>query len=163
VRLAPGGQLLCRAGIFDVRLEGSAVLVNNQLFQIAINPARGTLSLAIFNCVADGKAEFLDGITLSCRDGLGGTPNAAVCVSERVGDLTGDDALDDQRFATLCARHPVVAPGAVPPHIRDHLLRDSGRAAAAAGGDLLLIMPHLRSLARSTEPAVAPPALRIVS
>jgi hypothetical protein len=29
-------------GIFDVRLEGSAILVNNQMFQIAINPARGT-------------------------------------------------------------------------------------------------------------------------
>jgi transcriptional regulator with XRE-family HTH domain len=49
MRLEPGGQLSCRAGIFDVQLEGAALLVNNQLFQIAINPARGTLSLAMFN------------------------------------------------------------------------------------------------------------------
>jgi transcriptional regulator with XRE-family HTH domain len=163
MRLEPGGQLSCRAGIFDVRLEGAALLVNNQLFQIAINPARGTVSLAMFNCVAEGKAQILDGITLSCRDGLGGIPMATPCYSERVADLSGDVALDDQRFSALCAQHPVLPDGATPQHIRDHLLRPTGRAAAAAGGDLLLMMPHLRSLARSSDVASAPPALRIVS
>jgi transcriptional regulator with XRE-family HTH domain len=163
VRLEPDGRLLYRAGVFEVRLEGSAILANNQLFLLAINPARGTLSLAILNCVADGKAQLFDGITLSCRDGLGGTPVVAACISERVADLTGDIAFDDQRFAALCAQHPVAPPGAVSPEIRDHLLRDSGRTAAAAGGDLLMVMPHLRSLACSSEAAVAPPALRIVS
>lgn len=163
LRLEPGGQLQYRAGVFEVRLEGSAIVVNNQLFMLAINPGRGTLSLAILNCAAHGKAQFTDGITLSCRDGLGGTPVVAACVSERFADLTGDIATDDARFAALCAQHPVAPPGAVAPEIRDHLLRDAGQAAAAAGGDLLMVMPHLRSLARNSDAVTAPPALRVVS
>lgn len=163
LRLEPDGLLSYQAGVFEVRLQGSAILVNNQLFLLAINPARGTLSLAILNCVGEGKAQFSDGITLSCRDGLGGTPVVAACVSERVADLTGDVAFDDQRFAALCAQHPVAPPGAVSPDIRDHLLQDAGKAAAAAGGDLLMVMPHLRSLSRSSDATAAPPALRIVS
>ena len=163
VRLEANGQLACRAGIFDAIVEGAAVLVNNQLFQIVVNPARGTVSLALFNCAAEGKAQTMDGITLSCRDGLGGTPMASPCFSERVGDLSGDVAADDRRFAALCAQHPVLPEGAVPPHIRDHLVRSAGRAAAAAGGDLLVMMPHLRSLARATTSETIQPALRVVS
>jgi hypothetical protein len=163
IRLEADGHLSCRAGIFDAFVEGTAILVNNQLFQIAINPARGTLSLALFNCAAEGKAQTMDGITLSCRDGLGGTPMASPCFSERVGDLSGDMAADNRRFAALCTQHPVLPEGAVPPHIRDHLVRNAGRAAAAAGGDLLVMMPHLRSLARASTSDTAHPALRVVS
>lgn len=163
IRLEPDGHLACRAGIFDAFVEGSAVLVNNQLFQIAINPARGTLSLALFNCAAQGKAQTMDGITLSCRDGLGGTPMASPCYSERVADLSGDPAADDRRFAALCAQHPVLPEGAVPPHIRDHLVRNAGRSAAAVGGDLLLMMPHLRSLARASASDAAQPVVPAAS
>lgn len=163
MRLQPDGQLACRAGIFDVRLEGAAVLVNNQLFQICSNPARGTLSLAMFNGVAQGKAQRMDGITLSCRDGLGGAPMATPCLAERVADLSGDVAADDRRFDTLCAQHPVLPAGSVAGEVRDHLLRNIGPAAAAAGGDLLLMMPHLRSLSRAAAPGHAPPELQIVA
>jgi hypothetical protein len=163
IRLEADGHLSCRAGIFDAFVEGTAVLVNNQLFQIAINPARGTFSLALFNCAAEGQAQTMDGITLSCRDGLGGTPMASPCYSERVADLSGDAAADDRRFAALCAQHPVLPDGTLPLHIRDHLLRSAGRAAAAAGGDLLVMMPHLRSLARAGTSEAQHPPLRVVS
>jgi hypothetical protein len=148
VRKGENGQLAYKAGLFDVVIEGWATTANNQFFGLALNPARGTVSLVILNGVTGPKAMILDGLSLSCRDGLGGTPVVAACVSERFDDLTDDVEADDRRFRALLMEHPVAPAGSVPASIRDHLLRDIGPAAAAAGGDLLLTMPHLRSLAR---------------
>jgi hypothetical protein len=163
MRLEPGGRLLCRALVFEGHLEGSVILVGNQIYQMAINQLRGTLSLSLFNHAGNGKAQSMDGITLACREGLGGTPLAVPCYAERVADLTGDGEQDDRRFVAFCAQHPLLPPGAVRPEVSDHLLRDAGRATAAAGGDLAMMMPHLRSLARSDAGEPAQPALRIVS
>ena len=55
------------------------------------------------------------------------------------------------------------SPGAVSPEVREHLLRDIGPAEAASGGDLLLMMPHLRSLARAVEAPAGRPELQIVA
>jgi transcriptional regulator with XRE-family HTH domain len=149
LRCGADGLLRFKAGMFDVVLEGWATTTSNQFYGVAVNPARGTISQVIMNSVAGTKAMLCDGIMLSCRDGMGGTPMAAACVSERFADLTGDRDADDARYAALLRLHPAAPTGAVPEAIRNYLLRDTGPSAAAAGGDLLLFTPHLRSLARN--------------
>jgi hypothetical protein len=78
----------------------------------------------------------------------GGVPVAAACLPERVGDLSGDDEADDAHYEALLAEHPIAPDGSIPDHIQRHLFRDTGPTALAAGGDPLIMMPSMTSMAR---------------
>eukprot|EP01035_Chromulina_nebulosa_P025913 gene25913-33869_t len=78
----------------------------------------------------------------------GGVPVAAACLLERVGQLSGDPAADEARYEELLATHPIAPEGSVPEAIRRHLLFDVGPAALAAGGDPVLMMRSMTSMAR---------------
>jgi transcriptional regulator with XRE-family HTH domain len=150
IKEGANGLLGFTGGLFEVRIEGGLVPVQNQLFGVSFDTVTGRATTVIFNGIAGPRAEVMDGIVLSCRLDMGGSPAAYRCVAERVADLTDDPQADARRLDALMMESPVVPDGSVPESIRSYLLRDCGLAAAAAGGDLVLMMPHLGSLARAS-------------
>jgi hypothetical protein len=148
IRPGEGGHLQFEMIAAGVQVVGRVMLLQNQLFCIAGELTSGAFVFAILNGVSTVQAGVLDGLLLFCSLDPGRTPTATAAVYERVGDLTGRRAEDDARFAAL-GEEPAVAPeGSVPRAIRDHLLREIGPGQVAAGGDLLLQAPLIRSLAR---------------
>ena len=82
----------------------------------------------------------------------GGCPVANACMLERIGELSGNPEADQARYEALLTQHPVAPEGSIPEAIRNHLLFDCGPSAMAAGGDSVLMMRSMRSLARGSVP-----------
>ena len=134
-----------------VKVEGWVLLLHNQCFVISAELTSGAFAFGIFNGVNTVQADRLDGLILNSTLDSSRTPIASAMLLERVGDLTGDPAIDNAAFAELC-KQPAPAPrGSVPQEIADHLARDIGPAALALGGDWLLGMPPSRSLSRGLD------------
>jgi transcriptional regulator with XRE-family HTH domain len=144
----PDGTIRFRTGVFSARLIGWSVSVGEQLYSSATDPLTGASIFSIFNYVRRPRIDVMDGITLSCMANAGGTPVANACMLERVGDLSNDPAADNERYEALLAGHPIAPDGSVPEAIRNHLLFDCGPKAMAAGGDHVMMMRAMNSLAR---------------
>ena len=86
-----------------VRAEGWVLPQQNQLFVIGTEDASGSLAFGIFNGVSAWQANVVDGLMLCCALDTNRTPIAYAMVWERTGDLSGDVAEDDRRFAELAA------------------------------------------------------------
>jgi transcriptional regulator with XRE-family HTH domain len=148
IRRHANGLLELRMGAGGTLAEGWMLPLHNQLFAIVADVTSGALLFGVFNGVAAPRVDTVDGLVLGPALDPGRTPTAYAMVFERVADLSGDPARDDATFASLMAKNPLAPEGSVPKALADHLLRDVGPAAFAAGGDLLLRMPLTRSLAR---------------
>ncbi|TAJ73434.1 MAG: XRE family transcriptional regulator [Phenylobacterium sp.] len=148
IRMGANGLLELRMGTGGTFCEGWMLPLHNQIICVAADVTSGAMVFGIFNGVATPKAEILDGLAMGSALDVGRTPTAFVMMFERIGDLSGDREADDARFLELAARDPMAPEGSIPQALRDHLLRDIGPAQLALGGDLLLQMPLLRSLAR---------------
>lgn len=146
--VADNGMLLQQAGLSGFVLTGWVMPLRNQLFSTLTNDKIGMVSFSVFNGVQRQRAQVMDGINLSCLPDAGGSPVAAPCLMERVGELSGDVEADDARFRASLHEPPVAPEGSIPAAIRDHLYRDIGPAAAAAGGDPVMLLRFGRSLAR---------------
>ena len=144
----PDGTIRFRTGVFSARLVGWSVSVGEQLFSAATDPHTGASIFSIFNYVRRARIDLMDGITLSCMAHAGGAPVANACMLERIGDLSGDPAEDNARYEELLTQHPIAPDGSVPEAIRNHLLFDCGPVAMAAGGDHVMMMRAMNSLAR---------------
>lgn len=158
VRRDPTGYLHLRMGTGGTVVEGWVLTLHNQLFTIAADVTSGAMLFGIFYGVATPRADVIDGLMLGPALDVARTPTACAIMFDRVGDLTGDAEADDARFNELAARDPVAPDGSIPPHIRDHLLRDIGPEKSALGGDMLLRLPLDRSLSRGPgyqEPGVS--------
>ncbi len=149
---APDGPMSFRIGLFSSRLTGWSMAVGDQMYCCATNHVSGSSIFAIFNRVNRARMEVLDGVTLACMADAGGTPVAAACLLERIGDLSGDPAADDAHYETLLAEHPIAPDGSLPDALRQHLLFDTGPTALANGGDPVLLMRSMTSLARGSSP-----------
>ncbi|TRW17640.1 helix-turn-helix transcriptional regulator [Glacieibacterium frigidum] len=163
MQTSPDGPLRFRIGLFSSRLVGWSMAVGDQMFCCASNQLTGSSIFAIFNRVHRPRIDCIDGVTLACMADAGGVPVAAACMLERVGDLSGDDAADDAHYEALLAEHPIAPDGSVPDHVVKHLWRDTGPTALAQGGDAMIMIRSMASLARGSSPAAAPPTLRVVS
>jgi transcriptional regulator with XRE-family HTH domain len=150
MQATPDGPLSFRIGLFSSRLIGWSIAVGDQMYCCATNQLMGNSIFAIFNCVHRPRIDVLDGVTLACMADAGGVPVAAACLLERVGDLSGDDEADNAHYESLLAEHPIAPDGSIPEHIQRHLFRDTGPAALAAGGDPLIMMPSMTSMARAS-------------
>jgi transcriptional regulator with XRE-family HTH domain len=155
------------SGFLRLDMTAGGVTVNcvllplgHQLFAIAKEQTSGAMGFAILNGVNATKAAVLDGIILNCALDVGRTPTATAVVMERIGDLDGDPATDDARFAALAVPEPPSAVTAIPVRMREHLIRDIGPEAFAAGGDWVLQMPIARSISRGV---IAAPALSVAA
>ena len=148
IRRGGTGLLEFQLGNPDFRFVGWALPFEGQLFCVASDPFGTMPSFLVMNGVPMPKADLLDGMILTAFNALR-LPAAYPIILERIGELSGDVDADDARAAELIAAHEqFVADGDVPDRIRDHLLRDIGPAAAAAGGDMLLTASHTSVLSR---------------
>jgi hypothetical protein len=66
------------------------------------------------------------------------TPAAIPILLERIGDLSGDRAVDDARCANLFDEESIVDGATLPETVVNYLVRDIGPEAARSGGDLFL-------------------------
>jgi len=158
IRLEASGLLSLRMGTGNHVAEGWMLPLQNQLFSVVADVVSGALVFGIFNGVASAKAEVVDGLMLGSALDPGRTPTSCAMMFERIGDLTGDRAVDDAHFAQLMALDPVAPEGSIPQVLCEHLVRDVGPAQLPLGGDLLLRMPLSRSMARGQAYREPPPA-----
>ena len=138
-------------GSTGVRLDGYAVLFENQMFVFVADSKSSNLSFGVLNLVTRLKAEVLDGLSLTRLADSSGSPVAAPILLERVGDLSGDEAADRVTFEKLCTQSALVGPEAVPDDVRHHLCRDIGPTAFANGGEMLLVMRAADSMSRGPQ------------
>lgn len=148
LRIDDHGLLSLKMGTGGQMVEGWFFPLQNQLFCVAADVTSGALVFGIFNGVPAAKAQVVDGLILGSALDAGRTPTASIMMFERIGDLSGDPAADDARFAELAASHPVAPEGSVSETLQAHLAPDVGPSQLAAGGDWVLRMPLARSLAR---------------
>ena len=162
IRRASNGLLTFRAGVEEMRFEGWAFLAQTQIFTFGSDARTGLFVFLMLNAVMRHRAEVLDGLSLACQRSGGGTPVAAPILLERLGMLSGDLAADDAAYEASIPANPLAPEGSISPRIRDHLFRDVGPAAMAAGGAALLAMPFNSSFSRgplseAEAAALAPP------
>lgn len=156
IRRGSTGLLEFSLGNPDFRFVGWAMPFEGQLFCIASDPFGTMPSFLTVNGVPMPKADLLDGIILTAFNALR-LPAAYPIILERIGDLSGDREADDAHAATLMSAHPQFPDDeVVPDHVRNHLLRDIGPVAAAAGGDMLLTASLTSVLSRQMAEAVEP-------
>ena len=149
LRADPSGFLKMTMICAGVRVEGQGMLLQNQLFITCAELTSGAFVFAILNGVSTVQAGVLDGIVLYCALDPGRTPTAAAAVFERTGDVSDDAEADDARLIELAEAADYVATEAsAPAELRQHLVRSIGPEQLAAGGDWLLQMPLIRSVAR---------------
>ena len=148
LRIDDHGLLSLKMGTGGQMVEGWFFPLQNQLFCVAADVTSGALVFGIFNGVPAAKAQVVDGLILGSALDAGRTPTASIMMFERIGDLSGDPAADDARFAELAASHPVAPEGSLSETVQAHLAPDVGPSQLADGGDWLLRMPLARSLAR---------------
>ncbi len=148
IRRAPNGLLTFRSGVEDMRFEGWAFLAQTQIFAFGSDARTGLFVFLMLNAVMRHRAEVLDGLSLACQRVGGGTPFAAPILMERTGMLSGDMATDEVAYEASIPANPLAPEGSISPRIRDHLFRDVGPAALAAGGAALLAMPFNTSFSR---------------
>ncbi len=148
VRRDPNGLLRLSMATSGTVVDGWVLPVGNQLFAICIDVTSGAILFGIFNGVGTARADVVDGLVLAPALDAGRTPTAHVMSLQRIGDLSGDHAADDQRFKVFGGLDPVIPENTVSEDLRQYLTADIGPAAAAKGGDLLLRLPLSKSRAR---------------
>lgn len=151
IRLDADGKLRLVMRNGDVFVDAWMAPMHNHLFCIGAERTSGSLVFGAFNGAPRAKVTVVDGLVLTAIFDLGRTLTSTAIIFERIGDLSGDIAADEARFAGLAAENPATATGsvdatAIPESIRAHLVRDIGPMQLALGGDWLLQMPVARSL-----------------
>jgi len=142
-------MLAVRMGVFALRLDGWAIMLQNKIFSISTEPDTGTFSFTILTGVARQRADVLDGMSIACLRDAGGSTIGFATLLERIGSLSGDRTADDATFEQLCQAGPsMVTADDVPPRIQKHLLRNAGADALANGGLPILMIPFAQSLSR---------------
>jgi hypothetical protein len=128
--------------------DGWMLPIEGQLFSILFDTVGQTPVFLIFNGVALHKATQLDGLILAAALNSARTPSAYPVVMERLDDLSGDCEADDAHMQELLTRD-TNADNSVSEQIRNHLIRDIGPAAEAAGtGELYLLSSWATTLSR---------------
>ena len=150
IRRGEGGHLSFRLRVEDMVFEGWTFLTQTQLFSFGADAKSGLFLFSIYNAVMRHKAYVLDGLTLTVQRTGGGSPVAGGVLIERIADLSGDPEADEATYEALAARDRLAPEGSVPEDIRNHIFRNFGPDAMAAGGEALLTMPFATS--RSTGP-----------
>jgi transcriptional regulator with XRE-family HTH domain len=133
------------AGVF---VDGWVLLLHDQLFIIGAELTSASLVFAILHGVDGGKAEVLDGLTLSPNLDPGRTLASSGIVLHRIGDLSGAAAADEARFVALAAGESEPRPESIPLDLRNHLARYSVAAPIDGLGDWQMRLPRSEALSR---------------
>ncbi len=148
VRRGAQGHLHFKSGVEGFFYEGSAIMIQQQLFYFAADDAFGAVSFGVFNGVPRQRAEVLDGIIVTTLRDAGASPASSGCIMERIGDLTNDPEADEKRFEDLVKSQKMfLEADQVPEAMREHL-----HGASNAPG--MLRMLFAQSMARG--PLITP-------
>jgi transcriptional regulator with XRE-family HTH domain len=158
IRRGDSGLLHFQLSVGDMAFKGVAFPSRTQVFGLCADPATGIFLFVIFNAVLRYRADVMDGLAMTVLRSGGGAPMACAVLMERTGMLSGDAAADDAKLAELARQNPLAPEDSISPLVRAHLLRDVGPAAKAAGGEMVLLMPFIGSMARGPEPGVEFPS-----
>jgi transcriptional regulator with XRE-family HTH domain len=91
----------------------------------------------------------VDGVSIAMSHDVGRTPTALPVYCERIGDLSGDPAADQGRFAELARECRQPAEGEISAALKAHLLPDTGPKAREAGGEWLMQIRLAHSMSRT--------------
>jgi transcriptional regulator with XRE-family HTH domain len=149
IRRGADGLLRFKMGGSGLLFDGWMLPVEGQLFAILFDTVGQTPVFLIFNAVALHKAMQLDGLILAAALNAARTPSAYPVVLERIGDLTGDEEIDDEHCAELLRLDTAATEETAPLAMRKHLIRDIGPSAVEAGtGELFLLSSWANSLSK---------------
>lgn len=154
------GMIRCGdTGLLEVSMAGAglgfngwALPLEGNLFAMLDGAVGFTPLFFVMRGVTLPKAMVLDGIVLLAALDPGRTPVAMPIILERIGELSGDLAKDDQTCREMSTKEPLANVAEVPSELRSYLVRDFGPAAFARGGDMFLAVTALRSLSRGATP-----------
>ena len=152
MRKCANGLLQVRTGVIEMRFEGVCFPSQTQLIGMSADAESGVFIFSVFNGVLRHRADMMDGVCLTVTRNGGGSAVSMAAVMERTGDLTGDEAADDARYEASIEMNPLAPEGSVSEKVRDHLFRDIGPTAFAAGGLAMLAMPFATSLSSGSDP-----------
>jgi hypothetical protein len=152
MRKSANGLLQVRTGVIEMRFEGISFPSQTQLIGLNVDAESGVFIFSVFNGVLRHRADVMDGLALTVTRNAGGSAVAMAVVMERTGELTGDEAADDARYEASIQMNPLAPEGSVPEHIRNHLFKDVGPTAFAAGGAAILNMAFANSIASGSDP-----------
>jgi transcriptional regulator with XRE-family HTH domain len=148
VRRDEAGLLRLKMGSAEAKVSGWVIPLQQLVYVLAADANNGAMMFGIFNGSGASRVDVFDGLIVLPANDKGRSPLAAAMLCERVGDLSGDPAADDRRFEELASQSPIAPPGAVPDAIKAHLVRDFGPSQLEKGGDWLLTLSLMRTLAR---------------
>lgn len=149
IRRGHGGFLELRMGGGGLLFEGVVLPIEGNLFGILHDSVGKTPVFLMLGGVVLPNAQVLDGLVMVASLTAGREPSSYPIVLERIGDLSGVAATDDDRCADMIAGNPSLAPaGSTPEAMLKHLYRDTGPTAAAAGGHLFLTASLANTLGR---------------
>ena len=142
-------------GLLEITIKGSGLEFNGWVFPIAGNlfiflfdRTGRTPMMLLWKGVSLPRAMVLDGLLMMAALDANRTPVALPIVAERVADLTGEEGGDALRFEQIVEGSEQPEPGLSDSELEARLLRDTGPAAAAAGGAMFLMVDGLHSLSR---------------
>lgn len=146
-----------QGGLMEVRMGGSGLEFEGYLIPFAGNVAvylfdrigRSPVT-AIFKGVTLPRAMVFDGLLLLAALDPARTPVSFPILAERVGDISGDVAQDDLRYAEIIETMPPPLEPLPDDVLKARLYRESGPASAAQGGDAFLSVSMAGALSRGT-------------
>ena len=155
------GLLRLRMGSAEAKVGGWIVPLQGLIYVVASEGNSGTMMFGIFNGVGASRVEVFDGLVLLPAHDLGRSPMATAMLCERVGDLSGDREADDRRYEELASQSPIALAGSIPAPVEAHLVRDFGPEQLAKGGELLLTLSLLHTMARGPYDEKLPPPAKL--
>ena len=123
------------------------------LFVFLQDPVGLTPLSLVFRGVTLPRAMVLDGLLMLAGLDTARTLGVLPIILERVGDLSGDGALDDARCETIAEAAPEPLEPLDPELVERRIFRGSGRDLAPAGGDIFLSVGGAGCLSRGTTAA----------
>jgi hypothetical protein len=123
IRMTGSGLLEVTMGGAGLGFEGWAFPLEGNLFAVLDQAEGFTPMFLIFRGVPMPKATVLEGIALMAALDSGRTPAAFPLVLERIGDLSGDPAADEQHCRNLASGPPHEDASVYDPAIREVLFR----------------------------------------
>ena len=139
IRRVENGLIEFRGGCAGLNYDGWLLPAEGKLFAMVLDRWARTPVAMILNTVSLPKATRLDGLVLTALMDSSRTPLATPIVFERLGDLTGDTAVDDATFAELKKKPPFPDSSEISAEVQAHIVRNFGPSAAADGGDQFLM------------------------
>ncbi len=150
IRLASNGLLEVRMGGSGLKFDGWMLPAEGNVFVVLYDSIGFTPLFLIFRGITLPKAVTLDGLLMLVALDAARTPAAIPLLLERIGDLSGDAAVDDAACTELIARDHIAADGEANEETLAHLFQDIGPEAAKKGGSMFLVTSERLNHSRGT-------------